>query len=37
LVIQVKEEIENFSKYLSIRTIGIYGGVNIKRQSIELV
>jgi len=36
LVIQVKEEIENFSKYLSIRTIGIYGGVNIKRQSIEL-
>ena len=36
LVIQVKEEIENFSKYLSLRTIGIYGGVNIKRQSIEL-
>jgi ATP-dependent RNA helicase RhlE len=36
LVIQVKEEIENFSKYLSIRTIGIYGGVNIKRQRIEL-
>ena len=36
LVIQVKEEIENFSKYLSLKTIGIYGGVNIKRQSIEL-
>ena len=36
LVIQVKEEIENFSKYLSIRTIGIYGGVNIKRQKTEL-
>lgn len=36
LVIQVKEEIDNFSKYLSVRTIGIYGGVNIKRQSIEL-
>ncbi len=32
LVIQVKEEIDNFSKYLSVRTIGIYGGVNIKRQ-----
>ena len=36
LVIQLKEEIDNFSKYLSLRTIGIYGGVNIKRQSIEL-
>ena len=36
LVIQLKEEIENFSKYLSVRTIGIYGGVNIKRQSFEL-
>ncbi len=36
LVIQIKEVIDKFSKYLSIRTIGIYGGVNIKRQSIEL-
>jgi len=37
LVIQVQQEIDNFAKYLSIRTIGIYGGVNIKRQSKELL
>jgi ATP-dependent RNA helicase RhlE len=37
LVIQVQQEIDNFTKYLSIRTIGIYGGVNIKRQSKELL
>jgi ATP-dependent RNA helicase RhlE len=36
LVIQIKGDIDNFSKYLSLRTIGIYGGVNIKSQSIEL-
>lgn len=29
LVLQVVEEIEKFSKYLSHRTIGVYGGVNI--------
>jgi ATP-dependent RNA helicase RhlE len=37
LVIQVQQEIDNFTKYLSIRTIGIYGGVNIKIQSKELL
>ncbi|MFT6983137.1 MAG: ATP-dependent RNA helicase RhlE [Crocinitomicaceae bacterium] len=37
LVIQVIEEIENFTKYMSVRTIGIYGGVNIKTQSIRLL
>jgi len=36
LVIQVVEEIESFTKYMSVRTVGIYGGVNIKRQSAEL-
>ena len=32
LVIQVVEEIEKFSKYLSLKTIGIYGGTNINTQ-----
>ena len=36
LVLQVTEEIEKFSKYLSLRVIGVYGGANIntQRQSI---
>ena len=37
LVIQVIEEIENFTKYMTVRTIGIYGGVNIKTQSARLL
>jgi ATP-dependent RNA helicase RhlE len=36
LVIQVVNEIEGFVKYMSTRVIGVYGGVNIKRQSAEL-
>jgi ATP-dependent RNA helicase RhlE len=32
LVIQVVEEIEKFSKYLSLKTIGVYGGTNINTQ-----
>jgi len=36
LVIQVVEEIEKFSKYLSIRTVGVYGGTNINTQKKEL-
>ena len=32
LVIQVVEEIEKFSKYLSLRTLGVYGGTNINTQ-----
>lgn len=32
LVVQVVEEIEKLTKYLSIRTLGIYGGVNINTQ-----
>ena len=36
LVNQVVEEINHFTKYMSIRTLGIYGGVNIKSQSTAL-
>ncbi|GEP51212.1 DEAD/DEAH box helicase [Flavobacterium noncentrifugens] len=32
LVVQVVEEVEKLTKYLSIRTLGIYGGVNINTQ-----
>lgn len=32
LVVQVVEEIEKLTKYLSIRTLGVYGGVNINTQ-----
>ncbi|MFT5859637.1 MAG: ATP-dependent RNA helicase RhlE [Flavobacteriaceae bacterium] len=36
LVIQVVKDIENLSKYANTRVLGIYGGVNIKRQRIAL-
>ncbi len=32
LVVQAVEEIEKFSKYLSVRAIGVYGGTNINVQ-----
>lgn len=32
LVVQVVEEIEKFSKYTSLKTIGVYGGTNMNRQ-----
>ncbi|OAB78270.1 DEAD/DEAH box helicase [Cochleicola gelatinilyticus] len=32
LVIQVVEEIEKFSKYASVRVLGVFGGTNINRQ-----
>lgn len=32
LVVQVAEEVEKLSKYMSIRTLGVYGGVNINTQ-----
>ena len=32
LVIQIVEVIENLTKYMSVRTLGIYGGVNINTQ-----
>ena len=32
LVVQVAEEVEKLAKYMSVRTLGIYGGVNINTQ-----
>ncbi len=32
LVLQVVDEVEKFSKYLSLRTLGVYGGTNINTQ-----
>ena len=32
LVIQVVDEIEKFSKYMTVRALGVYGGVNMNRQ-----
>lgn len=31
LVVQVVDEIEKLSKYMTLRTIGVYGGVNLNR------
>ncbi|MCJ8290882.1 MAG: DEAD/DEAH box helicase [Crocinitomicaceae bacterium] len=36
LVIQVVNEIERLTEYMSIRTLGIYGGVNIKTHRLKL-
>lgn len=36
LVIQVVNEIERLTKYMTVRTVGIYGGVNIKTQRAKL-
>lgn len=36
LVVQVVEEVEKLTKYMSIRTIGIYGGVNINTQKTSI-
>lgn len=32
LVVQVAEEVEKLSKYMSVRVLGVYGGVNINTQ-----
>ena len=32
LVVQVAEEVDKLTKYMSVRTLGIYGGVNINTQ-----
>ncbi len=32
LVVQVAEEVEKLTRYMSVRTLGIYGGVNINTQ-----
>jgi len=36
LVLQVVEEIEKFTKYTNIRTLGVYGGTNINTQKKAL-
>ena len=36
LVIQVVEQISSFSKYMSVRTIGVYGGTNINTQKLKV-
>ncbi len=36
LVLQVAEEIEKFSKYLTIRVVKVYGGANINTQQQEV-
>lgn len=37
LVVQVVENIELLTKYKSVRTIGIYGGVNLKRHHAAVI
>ncbi len=32
VVVQVTEEVEKLTKYMSVRTLGVYGGVNINTQ-----
>lgn len=36
LVVQVVEEVEKLTKYMSIRVLGIYGGVNINTQKTSV-
>ena len=36
LVVQVVEEVEKLTQYMSVRTLGIYGGVNINTQRKDL-
>lgn len=36
LVVQVVEEVEKLTKYMSVRTIGIFGGVNINTQKTNV-
>lgn len=36
LVVQVVEEVEKLTKYMSIRVLGIYGGVNINTQKTSI-
>ncbi|HKX85797.1 MAG TPA: DEAD/DEAH box helicase [Flavobacterium sp.] len=36
LVVQVVEEVEKLTQYMSVRTLGIYGGVNINTQKNQV-
>ncbi|TDQ28381.1 DEAD/DEAH box helicase [Tenacibaculum caenipelagi] len=37
LVVQVVEEIEKLAKYMTLRTIGVYGGVNLNRHKEAVI
>jgi len=37
LVIQVVEELEKLTKYITVRILGLYGGTNIKTQKLAVV
>ena len=37
LVVQVVNEIEKLTKYMTVRTVGVYGGTNINTQKIALL
>ena len=37
LVIQVVDEIEKFAKYMDVRVLGVYGGVNMNRQKEAVI
>lgn len=37
LVVQVVDEIEKLAKYINVRVLGVYGGVNINRQKEDVV
>ena len=36
LVVQVAEEVEKLTKYMSVRVLGVYGGVNINTQKTSV-
>jgi ATP-dependent RNA helicase RhlE len=36
LVVQVAEEVEKLTQYMSVRTLGVYGGVNINTQKTRV-
>jgi ATP-dependent RNA helicase RhlE len=36
LVVQVEEEVNKLSKYMAVRTVGVYGGANINNQAKEI-
>jgi ATP-dependent RNA helicase RhlE len=36
LVVQVVEEIEKLTKYMTVRTVGVFGGVNTRNQVAEI-
>ncbi|MBA4850013.1 DEAD/DEAH box helicase [Emticicia sp. BO119] len=36
LVAQVMESVQQLSKYMNLQVVGVYGGVNIKQQVVEL-